>query len=306
MTTHAELALLPESLDALPRSALFDEPSSTRLLLSDKSRLRLMSGLQSTLDLQEMLRVFVLEGRRVVRKFSFCYLHEEKSLSFVEGRGQQHRCSYELDLHGRSLGVALFSRAHPFSEEEQRLLELMLCCLVYPLRNALLYHTATQSATIDPLTQVQNRRALDGCLGKQVALAVRQDAPLSLMMVDIDLFKAINDTYGHVTGDHVLAATAETLVECVRDSDCVFRYGGEEFAVVLANTSAEGASQLAGRIRHAIGENRIEVDGNSLGVTVSIGVATLKPGESADELMNRADRHLYRAKLGGRDRVETE
>ena len=306
MMTHAELALHREPLDALPRAALFDEPSSTRLLLSDQTRLRLLTGLQSTLDLQEMLQIFVHEARRVVRKFSFCYLQEEMSLSFVEGRGHQHRCSYELDLHGRSLGVALFSRAHPFSDEEVRMLEVMLCCLVYPLRNALLHHTATQHATIDPLTRVQNRRALDGYLGKQVALAIRQDSPLSMMMVDVDLFKAINDTFGHPTGDHVLAATAETLVECVRDSDCVFRYGGEEFAVVLANTSAEGAAQLAARIRQSISANRLEIDGESLGVTVSIGVATLKPGESADELVNRADRHLYSAKLGGRNRVETD
>lgn len=306
MTTHAELALHPEALGSSTQSALFDEPAGARLLLSDKSRVRLLTGLQSTLDLEEMLKVFVQEARRIVRRFSFCYLHEEMSLSFAEGRGQQHRCTYELDLHGRTLGVVVFSRAHPFTEDEQRLMEVMLCCLVYPLRNVLLYQTAMQSATVDPLTRVQNRRALDGFLGKQVAQAIRQDVPLSMMMVDIDLFKAINDTWGHVTGDHVLAATAETLVDCARGSDCVFRYGGEEFAILLANTSPEGAMQLANRIRQAISENRIEVDGEHLGVTVSIGVATLKAGESADELVNRADRHLYRAKLGGRNRVETD
>lgn len=306
MTIHAELALHPDLMGSLPPSALYDEPSATRLLLSDQSRVRMLTALQSTLELEAMLRLFVQEARRIVRRFSFCYLHEGHSLSFVEGRGHQHRCSYELDLHGHSLGAVVFSRAQPFTDDEQRLMEVMLCCLVYPLRNALMYHTAMESATVDPLTRVQNRRALETHLTHQVAIAARQDSPLTMMMVDIDLFKAINDTWGHVTGDHVLAATAETLTECVRDSDCVFRYGGEEFAVVLANTSLEGAIQLADRIRECIGANRVEIDGDSLGVTVSIGVAALKPGESSEELVNRADRHLYQAKLRGRNRVETD
>jgi diguanylate cyclase (GGDEF)-like protein len=123
-------------------------------------------------------------------------------------------------------------------------------------------------------------------------------------MLDIDHFKTINDTYGHGVGDGVLQAVARTVTDSIRASDLLFRYGGEEFLVLLADTDEEGAAQLAERIRTAL-ERCICLPGDGLTIrlTASLGVACLHREESKDALVQHADQALYRAKAGGRNRV---
>ena len=124
-----------------------------------------------------------------------------------------------------------------------------------------------------------------------------------MLMIDIDFFKTVNDTFGHVAGDAVLTAVASTIVSCTRDSDVVFRYGGEEFVVILTNTQAAGAKLLAERIRASIEARTIPANGNNARVTVSIGVAELGIAESKVDLIERADEMLYCAKERGRNQV---
>ena len=124
-------------------------------------------------------------------------------------------------------------------------------------------------------------------------------------MVDADHFKSINDQFGHLVGDSALRNLARAVTCCARDSDMVFRYGGEEFVVVLSNTRLGGAGNLADRIRRAVKRTGLEVEELTLPLTVSIGAAELLPGESGLELLTRADLALYEAKRKGRDRVET-
>ncbi|MEX0921228.1 MAG: PleD family two-component system response regulator [Rhodovibrionaceae bacterium] len=160
-------------------------------------------------------------------------------------------------------------------------------------------------AYTDGLTGVYNRRYLESHLDKRLAAASASGKPLSVMMIDIDSFKAFNDRYGHALGDLVLRAVAAALSDNVRNIDLVARYGGEEFAVVMPDTGADGALLVAERLRDKIDELRVAVEGQEdLRVTVSIGVATAMGGsESASLLQKRADGALYRAKGTGRNRV---
>jgi diguanylate cyclase (GGDEF)-like protein len=229
---------------------------------------------------------------------------EEAAISCRFGRQTRHSCAYRLTVEGRELGEVIFLRGRSFSESEMQDIEHLLVALVYPLRNALAHRSALLSARRDALTGLGNRASLDEQLDRELQFATRHTQPLSVALLDIDHFKAINDLNGHAAGDHVLRALAETLRGCVRDSDLAFRYGGEEFAVILSNTGLEGAAQVAERIRGAIAEADFRLpDGTRLSVTGSLGVAEHQLGETREGLMERADQALYRAKAEGRNRT---
>ena len=157
-------------------------------------------------------------------------------------------------------------------------------------------------STHDPLTGVLNRRGFDIFYTKQRVQLVREGRPLSLMSIDLDRFKAVNDRYGHVMGDRVLIQVARVISESLRESDSVARFGGEEFVVLLPGAEVPRAVQVAERIREAL---RTGWDDQLPPCTVSIGIGThLSREETLDSLICRADAALYRAKENGRDRVE--
>ena len=152
---------------------------------------------------------------------------------------------------------------------------------------------------LDALTSVLNRKALDRALAE----IEHDDTDLSVVFLDVDHFKAINDTFGHSAGDRALAALGRLLADHVRPNDIVGRYGGEEFLVVLCNADGEIARRVAERIRQSVAA--CEIPGLARAITVSAGVASRGPGESLAELVARADFALYSAKRDGRDRVLT-
>jgi diguanylate cyclase (GGDEF)-like protein len=163
-------------------------------------------------------------------------------------------------------------------------------------------------ASADGLTGVANRRAFDRGLEREWRRAVRAQAPLSLLLIDVDFFKAYNDRYGHAAGDDCLRGIASTLaVGARRAGDLVARYGGEEFGVVLPDCSDESARQLAERLRERIAGLALPHDASDVAphVTISVGGATSMPksGVTAGDLIRSADEALYEAKRGGRDRV---
>ncbi|MBU2548890.1 MAG: diguanylate cyclase [Proteobacteria bacterium] len=159
-------------------------------------------------------------------------------------------------------------------------------------------------AATDGLTGLANRRHFREQAIKEIAECVRYQRTLSLLMVDLDRFKAVNDTYGHESGDKVLVSFARSAEETAREIDVVGRLGGEEFALLLPNTDTEGAAILAERLRRAMEENRVRTHTDEITVTISIGLARWSEGESLDDLLKRADQALYRAKNTGRNRVE--
>ena len=177
---------------------------------------------------------------------------------------------------------------------------------------ARLFETVERQATTDGLTGLYNRRTMDQKLAEAVARAKRMKTPLCTVLVDVDHFKSVNDTYGHSTGDDVLKAIARALADSVRTSDVVARYGGEEICAILEGTDAAGAAQLAERMRVAVKSLRLTTDKGPLSVTASFGVGVFSekdmgPDSSVDStgraLLERADAGLYKAKQSGRDRV---
>ncbi len=157
----------------------------------------------------------------------------------------------------------------------------------------------------DGLTGLYNHRHFQELLRTEFARARRYQQTLALLMIDLDHFKQVNDTYGHPVGDAVLRKVASTIAEQARQVDIIARYGGEEFVVVLPNTSREGASAVAERAREAVGEQLVDFDGVRVTVTISVGVATSADVgvEHERDLVKRADAALYRAKRSGRNQV---
>jgi diguanylate cyclase (GGDEF)-like protein len=163
------------------------------------------------------------------------------------------------------------------------------------------FNELQRMAAIDSVTGLFNRRHFEARLHGEVQRVHRQQQPLSLLMVDIDDFKRINDTFGHIEGDRTLRTVAELLRGGVRIFDVCARYGGEEFAILMPGAPLETAAQVAERIRRRV-HHRFRHD--PVGVTISIGVATLAPGESGEELVGDADRRLGLAKRAGKNAVE--
>lgn len=163
---------------------------------------------------------------------------------------------------------------------------------------------AQRFALVDPLTQLANRGVGIHTLTKEVYRAQRNDLPLTVMMLDLDDFKKLNDTYGHMKGDVALRASAEVLRRSLRRSDTICRYGGEEFLAILPDTTAADAAVLATRVFTAVGERGEEID---LPITVSIGLAELIDNtEPPESLLHRADRALYASKASGRNRFSVD
>ena len=163
-----------------------------------------------------------------------------------------------------------------------------------------------ESSSRDALTGVSNRKSFDERLSAELAFAQRHGSPLSLMLIDVDFFKRVNDTYGHQAGDAVLHGVAQVLERSVRAEDMVARYGGEEFAVIARATDLRGALFMAERLRKNVSLEAVEQQGRQLRVTASIGVASLACcGANRDKptLIALTDARLYRAKQLGRDRV---
>lgn len=160
-------------------------------------------------------------------------------------------------------------------------------------------------ATVDGLTGLLNRRAFFERTEAARALSIRLQKPVSLMMLDIDHFKRLNDRFGHATGDEALVVFARTVRHVLREQDVMGRLGGEEFALAMPGTDLAGALQAAERLRSAVSDAPVLTDGNTYMMTVSVGVVVVDPNEPINSALARADRALYSAKSNGRNRVES-
>src|SRR5271170_1479719 len=161
----------------------------------------------------------------------------------------------------------------------------------------------------DPLTTLSNRKFFDQALAESIAEANEKNEPLSLLMADVDHFKAFNDKFGHLTGDQVLRLVALSVKQNVKGQDVTARYGGEEFVIALPNTALQSAITVADHVRRAVMTKELmkRSSGERLGrVTISIGAAVLRPHDTAQSLIERADMCLYAAKRNGRNRVICE
>ena len=269
---------------------------------SSKS-LQLTGILQSTLEINKILELFDTEISSVVPHDGLCYENREENYITRFGEEARHRCTYQLVLLDKAMGCLILYRNTKFSETEIKQLETMIAALIYPLRNALLYQRALEKAHRDPVTGVNNRTAMDTALLQEINIARRHNVPLSMIIFDIDNFKQTNDTYGHITGDAILRRVAECMADCVRGSDVIYRYGGEEFVVLLRNTKTQGAKLLADRIRKAVEAMHYQYDDFEIRITVSAGLSSFRKNDTVKAFLERCDAAMYEAKQQGRNCV---
>ncbi|MFT5580209.1 MAG: diguanylate cyclase (GGDEF)-like protein [Paraglaciecola psychrophila] len=269
-------------------------------------RLKITTLLQISLELEQVLKSFFDEVQQHIPLASLEYNNPRINNTVNCGRPAKNSIDYRLENQQGPLGTILFTCARRFTEVELGLLEMLIGCLICPLRNALLYREAVQHSLEDPLTGAGNRLALENTLTREVGLALRHKQALSVVVVDIDHFKRVNDDHGHQAGDKVLKDVAKQLAHCCRDTDSAyraFRYGGEEFVLILSNTSTEGSLIVGERIRSSIETLGCGYEEKTLEVTVSVGVSSLLSDDTMSRLFERADKALYNAKNKGRNQV---
>jgi diguanylate cyclase (GGDEF)-like protein/putative nucleotidyltransferase with HDIG domain len=209
-----------------------------------------------------------------------------------------------MKSHGKLVGILGLSNKHSrqvFTQEDIELVMSVANQAGVIVENAQLYSQAMTWAITDGLTRLYNHRYLHESLDKEIARGTRFGSTFSIIMIDLDFFKTYNDTYGHLAGDDVLAGIGKCIESAIRNVDLAFRYGGEEFAVILPETTTEGAYLVAERIREKIGQKVFS--GRSF-ITASLGIATWPTdGVTKEQLLVSADKALYAAKATGRNRT---
>ena len=260
---------------------------------------RFGDALASALDPEQLRRVIVESAVEATQADGGVVIAEDGS--FVETGnvgGGGERLDFELTSGRRSFGRLLLV-GDDFDAEERMTAASLAGQAVVALENARLHRMVERQALVDGLTGLANRRQADEALASELARTERLGGPVGLILADVDDFKAVNDRFGHPTGDVVLRDLADALRENVREIDTAARWGGEEFAVILPGTDLEGAAQVAERIRAALAEREIlSVDGAPLHVTASFGVAT----STADHHRAAARRSRRRVALPGQAR----
>ena len=202
------------------------------------------------------------------------------------------------------LAVIVLATASEYAPDAEKLLEQLRADLGLAINNALAHDRLERLAAVDPLTDAYNRRFGLSRLSEEFSRAVRAESPLGVLMFDLDHFKAVNDTYGHLVGDRVLRAVAKTCRRVIREGDVLIRYGGEEFLVLLPGAGAGNVTDLGERVRRAIGETSVQEGDQRIAITVSVGGATYDENvESPQALIAQADAALYSAKESGRNRL---
>ena len=260
-------------------------------------------ALQTTLDIEAQLQILFNEVSEYIAIDGASYTHKELKMSHRIKDVARHSCSYNLDLMGNKLGTLEFNRSIRFTEAQLEVIEYLLSAVLYPLNNAIEYKKALNLAHRDPLTGIANRMSMNETLKREVNRSQRYELPLSMLMIDLDHFKSINDTYGHSTGDIVLKEAVRCIEQGLRLSDQPFRFGGEEFVVLLSDSNLEAAQIVAERIRSCIESSTVINNDFSVRFTTSIGVAELGNEDSEQSLFEHADNALYLAKSEGRNRV---
>lgn len=260
----------------------------------------LISQLQTTLDIQQQLNIVSMAAGKILPVMA---LRLRTAMGEYEASGSQ-AATYEhrsmLILNQQCLAELTYQSEHPFTPMLQRELLLLESEWLYSLRNALIVCRLQQMALKDTLTGLGNRRFFDDSFDKAVQLAKRHDEQCALMLLDLDNFKQVNDVSGHTAGDEVLLAVADCLRDTLRSTDSIFRFGGDEFAIILAGQDADSAELVARRLLKGINQHYLC---QQYHVTVSVGLALLKPEYSSRQLFHTADQALYSAKEAGKSTV---
>ena len=242
---------------------------------------------------------------RLARSITMSYTYPEREVEAHESEAATIHSGLAVPLPGEAetlgyLTVFTRSHAHDFGDEDVRELETLAAHAGPAIENAQLFREARQLADLDALTGLHNRRFFHETLARECARAHRYERNLALIVFDLDDFKVVNDRVGHLAGDAALAEAAGRVREVARTSDIACRVGGDEFAVILPESSLQDADQLYRRILHAVSSQPLGPAGK---VSLSAGIAELRPEDEPVAFFKRADEALYRAKESGKSRV---
>ncbi len=252
---------------------------------------------------QKSLEHFILTDFKLNTPEKLTYINQTFFADEPEQKYQlTHLLSYELKEKNCLAKIYMLpSRTlHGYHDE---LIQLILQSAGVALSRQMDIDALKESAVIDPLTGCYNRRELENHLKRHIAGAIRHNGSLSVFMFDLDHFKKINDTYGHLAGDQVLKSVVNAVQNGMRTNDILTRYGGEEFMAILPETSKTKAIDLANRLRNIISKLKIKSGDHLIKVTASFGVAELDRCADMNKIMHDADTMLYKAKLNGRNTV---
>jgi len=268
-----------------------------------------LQAVTATLDLDQVVRTAMgyLTELVALRSWEYRFQSDEfdaPPCALSDGKVDRHRLEYTLGSAGLPMGHLTLTRGRRFSEQEQEKIESLLGLAAPALRNALRFRDLSLQLETDPMTRLGNRRALHTQGERWLADSVRQRRPLTMLALDLDRFKPINDQFGHPEGDYLLCQVARVLREHTRPSDVCVRMGGDEFVVLLPGADLTCAMDCAERIRQAIGEIELSApEAAGVRVSASIGLAMHHAGVTLDQLYDQADNALYAAKHAGSNRV---
>ena len=268
--------------------------------------LRTMYILQSTLDINILIELFDNELKKIVSHDYLNYKNSIENINIDLGEIIKEKLIFNLKINNNSLGKFIIARNIKFNKWEINEIKNLMSVLVQPINNALNYRQAITNASIDPVTKLNNRTLFNKIINQEIDFAQRYKQKLLLMILDLDNFKKINDNFGHNIGDILLSLIGQKLTKFMRRSDLVFRYGGDEFCIILRNTILDGANNLANRVRNNINEKEYDCNDIKIKISVSIGLAELHHDDDCMKFIERADKLLYKAKKAGRNNVKTE
>ena len=271
-----------------------------------EATVRFGEGLGASHDAVQLLRVVVESAVEATRATGGIVIgpHGERFVAGDPEKGKE-RSEWSLRAGREQLGTLILT-GDEFGDEELEMVALLCGHAAVALDNARLHRIVERQALVDGLTGLANRRRTESALNEEIVRASRLGSELTLVLIDIDHFKEVNDRHGHAAGDIVLKELALVLVHSLREIDTAGRWGGEEFALVLPGTDTVGGAQLSERIRQTLERRRISIeDGDPISITASFGVASFLRAGSRERLLAAADEALYRAKGAGRNRVES-
>jgi two-component system cell cycle response regulator len=268
--------------------------------LPECSEQTLVSQLQTTLDIQQQLNIVSMAAGKILPLSGLRLKTAVGDFSASGSRTAECEHRSVLVLNQQCLAELIYHSDYPFSPMNQRELGLLEGEWLYALRNALVVNRLQHMALKDTLTGLGNRRFFDDSVDKAVLLAQRHDECCALILLDLDNFKQVNDLSGHSAGDDILLAVADCLRDTLRVTDSLFRFGGDEFAVILAGTDADSAELVARRLVRTINQHHLCQQHH---VSASAGLALLKPQQDAKALFSAADSALYAAKDAGKSTV---
>ena len=299
-------------LDLMNRVIPFDIGA---FLTTEGTELRL-AGIKGPRDTQILIgRTYTVSGCRLCNMsiqrmrplISTISSPDDILLPLDPGLGIHFYLGAPIVFRGHATGlIALYNAsAHPFTEKDAQVAELFANQVAIAMDNSRRVEQMEKQAVTDELTNLYNRRAFADIAEKEVGRARRYQRPLALILFDIDHFKNVNDTHGHLVGDQVLRVLAAAVKKIVRATDTICRFGGEEFIVLMPEAMRDEAMAMAERLREKVSDITVVAPEGTLSLTISLGVAALEPDkdESLESLIGRADKAMYNAKAAGRNTV---